>query len=40
MDPLRFLILAFVGAASACGIAFSIRGIVTEMRYRRTRRGD
>lgn len=38
MDPLRFLILAFVGAVSAFGIAFSVRGIVTQMRYRRTRR--
>ena len=38
MDPLRFLVIALVGAVSVCGIAFSVRGIVVEMRYRRTRR--
>ena len=40
MDPLRFLILAFVGAVFVCGIAFSVRGIIVEMRQRRTRRGE
>ena len=38
MDPLRFLVLAFVGAVAVFGIAFSVHGIVVEMRYRRSRR--
>jgi hypothetical protein len=40
MDPLRFVVIAVVGAVVVCGIAFSVRGIVVEMRYRRTRRGQ
>ena len=40
MDPLRFLVIAFVSAVVVYGIAFSVRGIVVEMRYRRTRRGE
>ena len=39
MDLLRFLVLAFVGAICIFGIAFSVRGIIVEMRYRRARRG-
>ena len=38
MDPLRFLVIGLVGAVSVFGIAFSVRGIVSEMRYRRARR--
>lgn len=38
MDPLRFLVIAFVGAVFLGGVVFSIRGLVIEMRYRRRRR--
>ena len=41
MDPLRFLVLVFVGAVSVFGIAFSVRGIVVEVLYRtQQRRGS
>ncbi|MEQ1911800.1 MAG: hypothetical protein ABMA15_23480 [Vicinamibacterales bacterium] len=38
MDLLRLLVLAVVGAVVVFGVALSVRGIVAEMRYRRTRR--
>ena len=40
MDPLRLLVLAFVGAISVFGVAFSVRGIAIEMRHRRRQRRE